>query len=165
MAAGSSSIGPKRFSNPQEYPASTQKGKRAPRDEFRAKGSSDDAFVSFQRTGRPRGEPVEYPKKRKVKDKNSEPSETSPNPPVTPTPEAPVEAAPTPISTTPTDTKPVSDPNSIKTLAQRYVAQYEKQGAKTLSDEERKNLVAEVESFYSDPSQTGRLKAFVEGTA
>jgi hypothetical protein len=72
-----------------------------------------------------------------------------------------------PSTTPPASTEPVSPPTPIqeptgtRSLAERYVAQYEAQSGRTLTTEQRAAKVGEVEEFYSEPGRTGRLEKVV----
>ena len=51
--------------------------------------------------------------------------------------------------------------DDLRTLAERYVAQYEKESGTTLSEQDRLQKVQEVYDFYSEPSRQGRLEQIV----
>ena len=63
-----------------------------------------------------------------------------------------------PAPTTPTQS-PTS--NDLRSLAERYVNQYETNAGKTLSSGDRQALVQNVYTFYSEPSRAGRLEKVV----
>jgi hypothetical protein len=99
------------------------------------------------------------------------PPPTTPNPPATtsppgtPTTQGTQGSTPTPTtgatpSTTPTPATSTGG-KDIKSLAQRYVANYERDSGNTLSAEQRSALTAEVADFYDEPERAGRLERLV----
>ena len=67
----------------------------------------------------------------------------------------PSNETPTPVTTTP------QAPSEARSLAERYVAQYETQSGNTLTSEQRTAKVQEVESFYESQARSGRLDKIV----
>lgn len=89
-------------------------------------------------------EEIVYDRKQTRKAKKSEPVDGAPA-----APEAPLE------------TKPVTEDKEAKTYAERYVALYEKNAGRTLTEEQRSAKIKEVAEFYSTASRTGRLENLV----
>ncbi|MCO6430479.1 MAG: hypothetical protein J5J00_06415 [Deltaproteobacteria bacterium] len=64
----------------------------------------------------------------------------------------------------PSPAPPVSEPpaqTEARTLAERYVAQYEAQAGAILNEEQRAQKISEVEEFYEEAQRTGRLEKIV----
>lgn len=103
--------------------------------------SSDPARV-------PPGQTRAPGRRKKIQDEILEGGTSTPPP-------APATTQPT---TPPTPIRPSGD---VRSLASRYVSQYEAQSGRSLSEDERTARVSEVESFYSSSSRGGRLEKIV----
>lgn len=71
----------------------------------------------------------------------------------------PPPASPPPEATTQPVGTPTPAPSESRTLAERYVAQYEAQSGNTLTAEQRTAKIADVEQFYD--LRQGRLEKIV----
>ncbi len=80
-----------------------------------------------------------------------------------PDPSPSVPTSPDPVDTAPVDQQPdVEDDTTLKSLAARYVALYEKNSGNSLSDTEEQELIEDVAEFYSETdSRQGRLATLV----
>lgn len=97
--------------------------------------------------------------KRRRRGEQTQPSPTTPTPP-------PVSTTPNTGGSSPVTTQPVGGATPVqspeaRTLAERYVSQYEQQSGNTLSSEARTAKIQEVASFYDDPDRLGRLSKIV----
>ena len=85
---------------------------------------------------------------------------------VSPTPNPPQTTNPGTGTTTPVTTQPVGTATPVqssdaRTLAERYVSQFEEQSGNKLDPEERTAKVNEIANFYDSPSRSGRLSKIV----
>jgi len=125
-------------------------------------------YQNYSNRGKGRSEDAKEAKQAR-KDAKAEAKAQAQNPTPTPTPPTPTSTSPT--TTTPTTpTTPATTPTEVTkskvdsdlfSLAGRYVENYEDKAGKTLSADQKKALVQEVYSFYSEPSRAGRLAAVV----
>jgi hypothetical protein len=94
------------------------------------------------------------------RDRQDQPS-TPPSSPPAPPSTAPGTGTTTPVTTQPVGPATPVQSSDARTLAERYVAQFEEQSGNKLSAEERTAKVNEVADFYDSPSRTGRLNKIV----
>lgn len=123
---------------PQSEKARKQKNTSIQEDKQNERSESDHAVYR----GRGRGKRSEHSQ-----------NPTQPSPPNT---------TPPPVSTQPVSPPtPVAPPSEARSLAERYVSQYEEQSGHQLSSDERTAKVKEVETFYESRTRTGRLEKVV----
>lgn len=119
-------------------------------------------YKGYENRGRQRSQEVKNSNKKEKDTTSVEPPSVNPsNPTTSPTTPTPVTTTPQTPSTQPADTVQSKVDSDLFSLAGRYVENYEKQAGKTLSAEQKKALVQDVYTFYSEPSRTGRLAAVV----
>jgi hypothetical protein len=94
------------------------------------------------------------------RDRQDQPS-TPPSSPPAPPATAPGTGTTAPVTTQPVGPATPVPSSDARTLAERYVAQFEEQSGNQLSAEERTAKVNEVADFYDSPSRTGRLNKIV----
>lgn len=130
-------------------------------------GSNGDAVqTNFSPRGNPNAPGLENARtrgRRRIQDEILNPNPPSEPVDVPSSPPGGTEPTP-PVENTPVETAPVSEvkPDStLLSLAERYVDQYQEQGGRSLSTEERSSLVQNVYSFYSEPERSGRLEQIV----